>query len=205
MSPYSSGVAQADDVGISQADNHGPDNQTVAPKQPQSVWPTETDILYSPGTRRMMLTVQRPVMRMVIQDAFEQVKKSMMLTDAFPNTFIALEFTRDGLFESAEAHDEATDIYNRLLCDAAYMNQMTRLVRYLILIMMLLILFQPRARIPHFRAEVKERFVAILQAEFLSLGSAEAVAALVKKQTEFYNYTFPTAPNVSLTSPDKSS
>ena len=47
------------------------------------------------------------------------------------------------------------------------------------------------ARIPLFRAEVKERCVALVRAEFLSIGSESAIAQLVDKQLTDYSYTFP--------------
>jgi len=75
-----------------------------------------------------MLTVQLPMMRTVIQDAFEHTWKALLFKNAFPDTWVALDFTRDGLLAAAESHGQAFDIHNRLLCDAEYMNLMTRLV-----------------------------------------------------------------------------
>jgi len=121
-------MAQTDDAAFSQVDNGGPSNHSVVPAQAQTVWPTETELLFFPGTNKVMLTVQRPLMRMVIQDAFDQIQKSLMFHNAFPDTFIALDFTRDGLLAAAESYDQASDIYNRLMCDSEYMTKMTRLV-----------------------------------------------------------------------------
>jgi hypothetical protein len=217
VSTHSGSVAQVDDVAIPQVVNGGPANHTVnggaanhtvavAPEQPQVVWPTETELLTFPGTTKVMLTVQRPLMRAVIQGAFEQVQKALAFKDAFPNTFTALEFTRDGLVAAAESHEQATDIYNRLLCDADYMNRMTRLVSFLILIKRLLIyFFSPVRTSRSFRADIKERCVAIVQTEFLSIGSDSAVAQIVQKQLANYNYTFPSAANVSVVFPQSSS
>jgi len=80
-----------------------------------------------------MLTVQQPVMRMVIQDSFEWIRKALIFKNAFPDTFIATEFTQDSLLTAAESHDRATDIHDRLVCDAEYMKNMAHLVSFLIL------------------------------------------------------------------------
>jgi hypothetical protein len=85
-----------------------------------------------------MLTIQQPVMRTVIQDSFEWIRKALIFTNAFPDTFVAMEFTRDSLLAAAESHDRAINIHDRLVCDAEYMNSLARLVSFLILIMMLL-------------------------------------------------------------------
>ncbi|KAN0124305.1 hypothetical protein V8E52_001954 [Russula decolorans] len=111
--------------------NNGPitGSRTVTPDQTQSVWPVEMDLVYVSGTRKVMLTIQRPVMRTVIQDAFERVRRDLLFNNAFPDAFLVLEFTQYGLLTAAQTHDRATDIHNRLVCDAKYMNRMIRLPR----------------------------------------------------------------------------
>jgi len=128
VSTHYSSVVQADDAAILQVVNSGPVDNTVVSEQPQTDWATETELIFFPGTRRVMLTVQRPLMRTVIQDAFEQVQKALMFHNAFPDTYVALDFTRDALLIAAECHKQAMNIYNRLVVDADYMNIMTRLV-----------------------------------------------------------------------------
>ncbi len=103
----------------------------VASEPVQSGWPTETNLLFFPGTKKVMLTVQHPTMCTIIQDAFEQVRKGLLFKNAFPDTWVALDFTRDGLLAAAESHSEGSDIHNRLLCDSEYMFLMTRLVSFL--------------------------------------------------------------------------
>jgi len=127
---------QADNAAISQVVKGRPVNHTVAPEQPGSVWPAETELLFLLGMRKVMLTVQRPIMRMVIQDAFEEVQWESMFNHAFPDTFMALELTWNGLLKAAKSHDRAMDIHCRLVCDADYMNRMTRLVSVPLLITM---------------------------------------------------------------------
>ena len=193
-------------MAILQVVNDEPVNQTATPSQAQSVWPVETDLLYVSGTCKVILTVQWPIMRTIIQDAFEQVRQELLFTNAFLDAFTAVEFTQYGLLMAAQGHDRATDIHNRLVSDAEYMSRMVPLVSLLILIRLLLItFFQPRARIPLFRAEVKDCCVAIVRAEFLSVGSETVVAELAQKQLGHYNYTFPTGASVSDVFPQNSS
>ena len=134
-------------MAISQVVNDEPVNQTATPLQAQSVWPVETDLLYVSGTRKVILTVQRPIMRTIIQDAFEQVRRELLFTNAFPDAFTALEFTQYGLLTAAQGHDRATDIHNRLVSDAEYMSRMVPLVSLLILIRLLLITFFSASRV----------------------------------------------------------
>ena len=39
----------------------------------QLVWPTETDLIYVPGTMKVMLTLQSPLIRTVLQDGIENL------------------------------------------------------------------------------------------------------------------------------------
>jgi hypothetical protein len=143
-------VNHADNGPVTQADNGGPANHTVAPAQPQPVWPVETELLVYPGTGKVMLTFQRPLMRTVIQDAFELVHCSLLIKNAFPDTFIALDVTRDALYAAAESNKRASEIYNRLVIDAEYMTKMTRLVSFSTQFTSLLIHVFSLARVSHF-------------------------------------------------------
>jgi hypothetical protein len=52
-------------------------------------------------------------------------------------------------------------------------------------------------RIPLFRRDVKDCCVAIIQAEFMVIPSNLGVVHMAEKQLSKYNYTYPTASNVS--------
>jgi len=145
-----------------------------------STWPADTDLIFLPGSNKVMITVQRPVVRAVIQDAIERTRANLMIANAFPNVFDTLEYIRDALVVAAEGNDQAEDICRRLMYDNEYNSLMSRL---------------PRARIPLFRRDVKDCCASIIQAEFLAIGSAEAVSQLAQKQLADYNYTFPKAAN----------
>jgi len=131
-----------------QADDSGPVNNRLSPEHLQSVWPVEMDLVFVPGSRKVMLMSQRPLIRMVIQDVIEQVRCALIFDNTFPDTFVVLDFTQGSLLVAAESNERATIIHNRLLSDAKYMNKMAQLVSYLIQIMMLLTFFQPHACIP---------------------------------------------------------
>lgn len=142
-----------------------------------------------------MLTVQRPLLRSVLQDTFDRIRAAMVFQNAFPSPFDSIKMITDNLIIAAESNSRATNIYNRLIIDGDYTTSMSRLVSLWILNTKLLtpmpICFQPRARIPLFRAEVKDRCVAIVQAEFLAIQEHLTVIRLVKKQLSNYNYSFP--------------
>jgi hypothetical protein len=132
-------MAHADDVAFSQAENDGPVDHTPAPEQLQPMWSAETDLQFFPGTNKVMLTAQRPLMRTVIQNAFDLVQKCLLFDTAFPNPITALELTEDSLIEAASSKNGAEEIHSRLKNDASYMNQMSRLVSLILLIIRLLI------------------------------------------------------------------
>jgi hypothetical protein len=48
----------------------------------------------------------------------------LIFNNAFPDTFIALDFTQGSLLAAAESNERATTIYSQLLSDAKYMNKM---------------------------------------------------------------------------------
>jgi len=172
-----------------QADDSGPVNNGLSPKHSQSVWPVETDLVFVPGSRKVMLMSQRPLIRMVIQDVIEQVRCALIFDNTFPDTFVVLDFTQGSLLVAAESNERATIIHNRLLSDAEYMNKMAQLVSYLIQIMILLTFFQPRAHILLIQAEVKDYCVATVQNEFLPIGSE--LTQFVDWQLLNYHYIYP--------------
>jgi len=181
-------VTAGDDVATSQEGSGGSDapvDPVVAPEPSQQPWPAETDLLYPPGSNKVMLTIQRPLMRAVFQEAFERIRGAMMFKNAFPGVYEAIEMITDNLILAAESIDRAASIHIRLLMDGDYTSNMSRI---------------PRARIPIFRGEVKDRCVAIIQSEFLALRSKSSVIQLVEKQLSNYNYTFPRSSNDDLLS-----
>lgn len=113
-------------------------------------WPTDTDIIFLPGSNKVMLTVQRPLMRVVIQDAIERTRANLMFANAFPDVFDTLEYIRDALATAAEGNERAVDIYRRLQGDHEYNTHMSRLVSSFILIMKVANLFPASCAHPPF-------------------------------------------------------
>jgi len=102
--------------------------QAVAPGN-DVVWPIDTDIIYVAGTTKVMLTVQRPVMRTVIQDAFENVHASLLFNCAFPDASVIPSTIRGALVAAAWSNvPRASNIHTRLLTDEEFLAKMSRLV-----------------------------------------------------------------------------
>jgi len=101
------------------------DVQTQSP----SVWSADTDIQFIPGTNRVILTMQGTLLRSVIQDAFENVRASILFEHVFPDVVLALSFIRDALITAARRCGPATaSIYTRLLNDKDYLMKIVPLV-----------------------------------------------------------------------------
>ena len=61
---------------------------------------TSSDLRFVPGTNRILLNSQHPIVNRVIVDAIENIRVSLLFLDAFPDAARAAEFTRDGLLTS---------------------------------------------------------------------------------------------------------
>ena len=96
--------------------------------------PNDTDLIFLPGSNKVMLTVQRPVVRAVIQDAIKRVHAALMFSNAFPDVFDTLKFISDALVTAADLNDQATNIYHRLKADGLYTSTIGRIVRDYMLI-----------------------------------------------------------------------
>ena len=96
-----------------------------------ATWPSDTDIIFAPGTNKILLTIQLPLMRSVLQDAFEHVRFYLLFDHAFPDAVVALEAVKAALASAANgsANPRARNIYNRLMSDEEYAFKMIRLVR----------------------------------------------------------------------------
>jgi hypothetical protein len=106
-----------------------PQEQAVTAHGPGvATWPAATNLIFLPGSNKVMLTIQLPVMRAVIQDAIERTRANLMFGNVFPNVFDTLEYLRDALVTAAELNDEAVDIHRRLLGEHLYFVNMSRLV-----------------------------------------------------------------------------
>ena len=92
-------------------------------------WPVETELVFTMGTNILMLTIQRPLVRTVIQDAIENLCAALLFTNAFPGVCVALTLIKDCLFTAADNHKPgAKSILERLTRDQEYLSTVTPLV-----------------------------------------------------------------------------
>ena len=91
---------------------------------------SQTNLCFVPGSTRIILTGQRPIVCMVIQEAIDNLRASLLFVDAFPPASCALKFIHDALITAAESQSPAAaDVLKRLQEDKEYMAAMAPLVR----------------------------------------------------------------------------
>jgi hypothetical protein len=89
----------------------------------------EADLMFLPNSNKVMLTLQHPLVCVVIQDSFDILHTSLMFSDAFADCSITIEFVKDALVHSALSHAPgARYIYQRLLYKDDYMSKLITLV-----------------------------------------------------------------------------
>jgi hypothetical protein len=86
------------------------------------------DIVMPPGSKKVTLTSQRPMLRVVIQDAMENLRADLLFKHAFPDLAVALVTVKDSLLTCASCYPGALLIYRHLLFDDQYMAAITPLV-----------------------------------------------------------------------------
>jgi hypothetical protein len=96
----------------------------------ESSWPVSTDVLYQAGSNRITLRGQRPLLRVVLQDAMENVRADLMFTHSFPVSAVGIATIRMSLLTAASQYRGAASIYRRLLSDEEYMTTLTPLVSF---------------------------------------------------------------------------
>lgn len=91
---------------------------------------SRTDLMYTDGCNKIKLTIQRPLVRLVIQDSIEKTQAKILLTNAFPDGSCAAKFVTDALVSAAKDHLPATrDILVRLMTDNDYISKIIPVVR----------------------------------------------------------------------------
>ena len=166
---------------------------------PLRTWPVDTDLVYTTGSNKVMLTIQRPLVRAVIQEAIENLRAGLLFTNAFPDVCATLTLIQDCLLTAANHHKPgATDILERLQHDQDYMLKITPVVSPIYFEMTFTdSASQPRARICLIRSEIKERCNTITMGVFLGFDTALDIVEYVRSQLSQYTYTFPRANIVS--------
>jgi hypothetical protein len=96
---------------------------------PDAPWPVNTDLIYVPGTTRIMLTAQHPMMQTVIHDTFEKVHTLLLFDCAFPDASVLPPIIRDALITAASFNvPRVSNIYCQLLKDNKYATKLGHLV-----------------------------------------------------------------------------
>ncbi|KAF8263224.1 hypothetical protein EI94DRAFT_1832424 [Lactarius quietus] len=148
-----------------------------------TTWPAATNLKLikgSKGNLQVMLTIQPPIIRSVITHSFEGLRASLLFENAFPDPIVSYAFIRDALITAASNYGpSAAAMYTRLVNDEEYVTTIFPV---------------PRARISHFRSEVKEYSSAIMFPVIIAKESRTEIALFVQEQLSNYNYTFPRSP-----------
>jgi len=100
--------------------------------QPPPVTGNQAGLVLSPDTNGgIMLTMQRPLVHMVIWDSFDILRASLVFINAFPNAPLAVQFVKDALLNSALNHTPGADaIYHQLMHDKEYTRKIIPLVSH---------------------------------------------------------------------------
>ncbi|KAH9028796.1 hypothetical protein EDB84DRAFT_1562985 [Lactarius hengduanensis] len=154
-------------------------NQTTTQESSGPPWPANTELLFATGSIKIKLTLQYPLVRLVLQDAIEHMRAHLVLINAFPDPVAALAFARDSLMTAVEDRQPDT----RFLCQRFQddVEYFTRLIPV------------PRCRISWLRSEVKERCNVICVPEIYAIGPQTEITRIIRGQLSNYNYTFPYA------------
>ncbi len=137
-------------------------------------------------------------MRKVFQDAIEDLRASLVFNNAFPDGILTISFIRLSLNTAAQNNcPAASSIQRRLLHDEDYVLKITPVVSFSSVEDYKADTYSKlRARIPHFRSEVKDRCNTIALGEFVPMAPVDIVRT-VEWQRSNYNYTYPKGPRVS--------
>ena len=89
--------------------------------------------MFADGGNKLKLTAQKSHVRLVIQDAIENIRSMILFTHAFPDITLSVAFAKEALLMAAKAHlPETQDIYARLLHDDSYLSKIHPLVRVVV-------------------------------------------------------------------------
>jgi len=94
------------------------------------VWPSDTDLVFVPGSNRLILTMQSPPVRAIIHDAFDNTQALLFFDHSFPDaTMMPTLLGGCYLTAAAESHNpRAPVIHSQLIQEAGYMDTLICLV-----------------------------------------------------------------------------
>ena len=92
-------------------------------------WPSDTEIIFFPGTNKVLLTIQTPLMRSIFQATFEHLRVSLLFIHAFPDPALTRSMISEALSVATQSHlPRAATIRHRLELDPEYLAKMCHLV-----------------------------------------------------------------------------
>ena len=95
-------------------------------------WSADTHLVFTPGSNKVLLTIQPLLIRMTIQDAFDTLRATLVFENAFPDPNLTVLFIRKSLVGAARSRlPNTVNVYNRLLLDDEYMDKLIVLVSVL--------------------------------------------------------------------------
>ena len=109
----------------------GGDAASLGPNASQGIWPSDTDLIFLPGTRKLTLTLQHPLLRAIVQDAFENLQAYLLLDHSFPDATALPTVIRGCLIVASteSQHPQGLAVRERLVNDDVYLDRLSRLVR----------------------------------------------------------------------------
>ena len=129
-----------------------PASNAVMPQPP--AWPTETELHFSPGSTKIILTGQQPIVHLVVVDGIDNVHVSLAVVDAFPDAARTLEFVQDGLLTAAARRGPtAAAVLKRLQEDKHYYSAISPLVSTNFLRIISLTFFEVVCAYPNFQGQ----------------------------------------------------
>ena len=91
----------------------------------------QAELVLSPDTNGLMLTMQRPLVCLVIWNSFDILCALLIFINMFPNAPLAVHFVKEALLNSALRHTPgANDIYQQLMHDKEYTYKIIPLVSH---------------------------------------------------------------------------
>ena len=108
---------------------HGSVPASASSARISKTWPPETELVMSPKNK-VNISLQKPAIRVLLQDAIERVRASLLFEDTFPDANVALRVIRDCVIAAAERYMPCTsDIHERLKSNDEYLSRMASVVR----------------------------------------------------------------------------
>ena len=87
-----------------------------------------SDLVFAPGSTKVMLTLQNPLVQAVIRGSFDRLRISIVFTDAFLNAPLASLFVKEALLRSAQNRPGGGCVYERIQHDTLYFCKILPLV-----------------------------------------------------------------------------